>query len=277
MEGQYISNHIFDSVNEQLFGAIEKAQVLKAEAERAAHAQAVWEKLLQYLNQEWHLHILKLLKDEAPVFNELSDTGNSILPILAEIKNNSQSYAENLIRRFPSLIEQACAKAGLSLDRDSRHPKYKFYSGFFQLEVDDRNRIAKLLDNEGVLAEFPSDIGAITEAIQREYKRIFERPFDGKRFLEKLRHQYLEIVKHQKKKDGESIPIRNITRRLGKNEKGFRTDEFLIDLSRLVEQGPAEIDGFRFDLQQTKDTRQGMLLHGAGGRGYIGFITFRKS
>ncbi len=94
--------------------------------------------------------------------------------------------------------------------------------------------------------------------------------------LSKLRHQYLAIVRRDKESDGASIPIRNLTSRLGKNEKGFRTDEFLIDLSRLVESDHLEIDGRRLDLQQTKDAHQGMLLHGAAGRGYIGFITFRK-
>jgi hypothetical protein len=41
----------------------------------------------------------------------------------------------------------------------------------------------------------------------------------------------------EKQRDGASIPIRMITRRLGKNVRGFRTDEFLVDLSRLADQG----------------------------------------
>ncbi len=86
----------------------------------------------------------------------------------------------------------------------------------------------------------------------------------------------MAVIKNEKISDGSSVPIRHITRRLGKNEKGFRTDEFLIDLSRLVEQGATEVDGRQFELQQTKNTEQGMLLHGAAGRGYIGFILFKK-
>ena len=73
------------------------------------------------------------------------------------------------------------------------------------------------------------------------------------------------------------MPIRRITHRLGKNEKGFHTDEFLVDLSRLAEEGPLQVDDVKVDLQQTKDTTQGMLLHGVASSGYVGFIVFRKA
>lgn len=86
----------------------------------------------------------------------------------------------------------------------------------------------------------------------------------------------MAIIKKENWSDGYSIPIRRITHRLGKNEKGFRTDVFIIQLSRLIEKGPTEIDGRRLDLQQTKDTNQGIHLHGIAGRGYIGYITFKE-
>ena len=129
---------------------------------------------------------------------------------------------------------------------------------------------------EGKLAEFPADVGAAWEMFQKHDTRIFARKFNGKQFLKKLRRHYLAIIKQEKVKDGSPVPIRHITRRLGKNEKGFRTDEFVVDLWYLVDNGPLEIDGVRLDLQQTKDTRQGILLPGSAGRGYIGFIVFRR-
>ena len=86
----------------------------------------------------------------------------------------------------------------------------------------------------------------------------------------------MEIIKKINRDDGSSVPIRKITRRL-KNVKGFRTDEFLVDLSWLASEGPFEIEGRRLDLQQTKDTEQGMLLHNAEERGYVGFIVFKEA
>jgi hypothetical protein len=276
MEDNQFSEDILKSINEQLAESAEKARRLKAEADRAAAVQQVWENLLSYVNRQWYLHILHLLKKNAVVFNELRDADPSVATALEEISRTAELRAEILTRRFPKFIEDACAQNNLPLDRESRHPKYKFNSGFFQLDIDERSGIAKLWDNEGLLEEFPGDIGAVVEAVQRERKRIFERPFDGNKFLAKLRRQYLEIVKNQNELDGANIPIRKITTRLGKNEKGFRTDEFIVDLSRLIMDGPSEIDGARFDLQQTKNTKQGMLLLGNAGRGYIGFISFRR-
>ena len=98
----------------------------------------------------------------------------------------------------------------------------------------------------------------------------------SKKILKKLRTQYLAIVKAQKRKDGDSIPIRQITSRLGKNEKGFRTDEFLIDISHLADKGEVEIDGYKIEFQQTKDTSQGMYLHIEPKR-YIGSVVFKKA
>lgn len=136
--------------------------------------------------------------------------------------------------------------------------------------------MARLSDNEGRLAEHPADVQAVVETVQKETQRIFGRAFNGSRFLKSLRAQYKAVLKKENQADGASMPIRQITKRLGKNVKGFRTDEFLVDLSRLAEKGPFEVDGRRLDLQQTKDTNQGMLLHGAAARGYIGFIVFKE-
>ena len=58
--------------------------------------------------------------------------------------------------------------------------------------------------------------------------------------------------------------------------KNYKLDEFLIDLSHLTKHGPAETDGFRFELQQTKDTTEGMLLLGAAGQGMVNLLIFRK-
>jgi len=112
------------------------------------------------------------------------------------------------------------------------------------------------------------------QACQREHKRVFERQFDSKKFLKKLRKLYMTILKEDKLQDGSSVAIRRITTRLGKNEKGFRTDEFLIELSHLVSQKQVEIDGRKLDCQQTKDTDRGMYLHIEPKR-YIGSILFR--
>lgn len=267
---------VLDSARDLLVSAKAQAKRLRAEAEEAARQERVLDDLLRYVSQGWPLHVLSILNEESPLLSELRARGHPAVSAMEDAYRVAKEQADAILRRYPGHLEEACRAAKLPLDPDSRHPRYSLERKFFQLEIDESRRVARLSNYEGRLANIPADIGAVVETIQREHRRLFGRLFDGKKFLKQLRAQYLAIVKKEKQEDGASIPIRQITRRLGKNAKGFRSDEFLVDLSRLAEQGPMDIEGSRLDLQQTKDTDQGMLLYGAAGRGYIGFVVFRK-
>ncbi len=261
----------------QLHASTKKeVQKLKAELEKASQTEFFFEKYLNYIKRGWILHILDLLEKETPRLKELRGDEHPAIPHIEDSFRTAKEESSRLFRRYPALLEEACKQAGLKLDSNNPHPKYSLEKGFFRLEIDESKRLAKLSNYEGRLAEIPADIEAVVEVILKEHKRIFKRPYDGEKFLKQLRGQYKAVLKKEGLKDGESVPIRQITRRLGKNQKGFRTDEFLLELSYLAEKGPFDIDNRRLDLQQTKDTNQGMLLYGAEKRGYIGFIKFRE-
>jgi hypothetical protein len=268
--------HIIDAGREMHASAKEEVKALNARVEKAVEAENLWRNYLSFVTKCWPMHLINLIDEEVPRLKGMRTEGHIMIPVIEEAYRISKEESERIIRRYPAFLELACRDAGLPLDLDSRHPRYTFENKFFRLEIDDTRRTARLSDNEGRLAELPADIEAVVETMQREHKRIFGRPFDGEKFLKQLHTQYKAILIKEKQQNGSSVPIRKITGRLGKNVKGFRTDEFLVDLSRLAENGPLEIDGRRMDLQQTKDTNQGMLLHGAAGRGYIGFIVFRE-
>lgn len=269
------SPEIVDSIRELYEATKLDAQRLKAESEECTQAAKIWCAFIQYIEKGWAMHFLSLAEKEAPRLKKMRADNHLIIPFIENAYRLSKDEADRVIRRYPSLLEEGCRNSGLPLDLDSRHPKYSFESGFFRLEIDEKKQTARLYDQEGRLAELPADVPAIVEVLQKEHKRIFGRRFNGPKFLKSLRTQYKAIIKKEKQFDGASVPVRQITRRIGKNAKGFRTDEFLADLSRLAKEGPFEIDERRLDLQQTKDTNQGMLLHGAAGRGYIGFIVFK--
>ena len=76
--------------------------------------------------------------------------------------------------------------------------------------------------------------------------------------------------------DGDSIPIREVVKQFSEGRKNFRSDEFLIDLTRLIKENLIEIDNRQLQLQQAKQDheRLAMLLH--GGRGYVGFVMFKE-
>jgi hypothetical protein len=265
-----------DTVSKLVGEAVRRSKQLQAEAEEATRIQTVWESLQTYMVKGWPLHVVKLFDHELPLLKKLRTDHHPAIDTLESIYRMARDQAATLKRRFPANLEGACQASGLSIDRQSKHPRYYFAGGFFKIEVDDQQGVARLSDHEGSLDEVAADVGAIIELVQREQTRVFDRQFDGDKFLSKLRRQYVAVAKKSNQPDGASIPIRHITRRLGKNEKGFRTDEFLVDLSRLVEQGPTEVDGRRLDLQQTKDSSQGMLLIGAAGRGYVGYVIFKE-
>lgn len=274
--GQMYSEASIDSVHQLVTFSRQSARILRTQADDAARVQRIWEDLASYLDHSWPLHILDLFERESGLLKKMRADGHAAVQPLEDIYRIAKAQSDDMRHLLPKYLEDACKANHLPLDGDSRHPKYTFQNGFFRVEIDDAKRIARISDNEGELAKFPADTGAIVEAVRREQTRVFGRTFNGNIFIKKLRNQYLAILKKIDQPDGTSIPIRSITHRLGKNEKGFRTDEFLADLSRLVHEGPTGIDGYQLDLQQTKDTNQGMLLHGQAGRGYIGFVIFRK-
>lgn len=222
-------------------------------------------------------HIQNHLDNEKERLREWRTTGHPAITTLENLYRDAKTAADKAIVDFPGDLEHACAESDLEIDRTSREPRYTFQNGFIELDVDKGKHLAHVKDREAKLATVPADIGAVIEVVTAEQQRLFGRPFDGEKFLRKLRSNYQAVLKKEGLGDGEVLPIRRITHRLGKNEKGFHTDEFLIDLSRLAEQGPLEIDGMKLDLQQTKDTNQGMLLQGVASHGYIGFIMFRKA
>ena len=269
-------HNIIDQVRQLHGSAKVEAKRLKEEHDEATRKERLWAELHQLLEKGWPFHIIELLKKEAPRLARMRAENHPAISSIEESYRLANEESERILRRYPALIEEACRTANLDLDSNSPHPRYSFKGGFFRLEIDEKRRMARLSDHEGRLAEHPADVQAVVETVQKEIQRLFGRPFNGPKFLKTLRAQYKAVLKKQNQADGASVPIRQITKRLGKNVKGFRTDEFLVDLSRLAEKGPFEIDGRRLDLQQTKDTNQGMLLHGAAARGYIGFIVFKE-
>jgi len=272
-----LSTNSKDAINELRASAEQNAKAARAVAEESAVVLQLWENLVRFIERDWPFHVLGLYQKESNALKKMRVENYPAITALDEVHRVAKEKSDVTLRRYPSHLEEAFRSAKLPLDSDSRHPRYSVENKFFQIEIDEHRKMARLSNHEGRLAEVPADVGAVLEIVQREHKRLFERPFNAQKFLKLLRAQYVAILKKDKQADGSSVPIRQITRRLGKNLKGFRSDEFLIDLSHLVESGPMEIEGYKLDLQQTKDTNQGMLLYGTAGRGYIGFVVFRKA
>jgi hypothetical protein len=278
-----MSNRTFsgDAFQPDLHGfaleARRQADRLHRDWQAADELSAFWQTLMGYLAKGWVCHVKDHLDQHKDRLRQWRSDGHPAIATIENLYREVKTATDQAMVSFPGDLERACLESNLPIDRTSREPHYTFQNGFLELDIDTGKRLAHLTDREAKLVTVPADVGAVVEAASAELQRLFHRPFDGEKFLRKLRLHYLAVIKKEGIKDGDVLPIRRITHRLGKNEKGFRTDEFVVDLSKLAEVGPLQIDDVKLDLQQTKDTNQGMLLYGVASRGYVGFIVFRKT
>lgn len=254
-----------------------RALELKQEAEAAAKAANIWSMVLEAKNKGHWFRLRALIEEEKAYFHQLREKGDPVVGALENLYREAKEQTADLLLSLPRNIEKLAERENLALDRTSRHPKYTFKDGFITLLVDDSKRVARISNYESKLPDVPLDLESIDAVMKNEQTRLFGRKFEGANFLQKLRGTYLAILKKEDRPDGSAVPIKVVARKMASNDTKFRRDEFLIDLSKLVVEGPAEIDGFRFELQQTSDASQGMLLYGPASRGMINLLIFTKN
>lgn len=256
--------------------ARQESAALNARLKELAEGQKAWDAMLSYLERGWHLHLLKRFDEITPRLRRMRDEGHPLIPPIDAAYRHAKEEASALFRRFPAVLHQALQAEGITIDPDSRHPRYTLRSRFLLLDIDDQLRMARISTTEGQIAEMAADVEAIVQRLKSEISRLFERKFNGTALHRAIRKQYLAAVKSLKQPDGAGVPIRQIMQRMVKRSKAYRRDELLVDLACLVNEGPLVHGGYRLDLQQTRDTKEGVLLAGDAGRGYVGFIIFQR-
>ena len=259
--------------------AVNELQERLVETKRLAR---LLDDLLTFRNRTLPLHVKALCEKEKDFLKALREKHHPAIPAIEEAYREMNARSGNAIREIPGDLEKLAKTEGLTLDFSrSRHPRYCFESGgLIEVDVQDKKLEAKVSTREGFLAKIPADAAAIIEIVKQEKKRLFDRPFAGSRFLADLRSAYSLAIKAKKAVDGDPIPLREVfdlmTRKIS-SRKGYKSDEFLVDLSTLVLEGPGETKGYRFELQQTKDTKEGMLLLGEAGRGMVNLLIFKQT
>jgi len=261
-----------DAVESILMDASEKEQALDEAMKAVKRFRKIVAELGKYVSKGWPLHVLSLMEEQRAFLRQHRDARRKDWD---QLYMAAQERAKILRIWYPKYLEVACLKKRLPLDMSSRHPVYTFEEGFFELTID-RAGTATLSNSERKLGHFPADIGAVVAKLGEEHERIFARRDDGQHFLTKLREHYLGVVGREKLLDGADVPIRRIAGRMASEKKGYLTDQFIVDLSRLAIEGPLEIDARRLELLHTRDHDSGMLLHGVGSVAYVGFVRFEE-
>lgn len=235
-----------------------------------------------YVQGDKPLHILELQAKESTLLKQIEDSQQPVYADIQQILKAAEEEAKALEPfsvKFPKLFSQACQEAGLTIDQDSRHPVYTFDNKFFEVKLNEAKKTVRISNYEaGRLDDVPADIPAVIEILKRERKRVSDKAENSLAFLKLLRREYLRIIKAEHKNDGDSVAIRPIIRTLSDNKKidHYRPDEFVVALSQLLKEGQTQIEGFQLDLQQTKDTQEGVLPITEASRGYVGFLLFKK-
>ena len=248
---------------------------------RASRARGFWEHLHSELCREHYAQVVLMIRDESSSPVGPQALGNEhLMELIRDICTFSRSKADvnakAFVREFPKAVQQA----GLDIDESSRHPTYTFKQGFIRVEVDDRALAATVRPRDGKPNRIGMDVDAVVDLVASEVSRLFARKFDASdqgSFLKRLHTAYQAVIKHEKRQYGDELPLRRVTNRLSKNQKTFSADEFNVNLAELLRAGQPEFNGHRLHVSQTRNTPQGMLLHGFEQGGYVGFISFKEA
>jgi hypothetical protein len=260
----------------------------EVEAARAAldlkeRAAAFWLRLAGYLEHGRSAHASVLLRDEfesAGLAGPTCETAE-----LAALRELVDAEAQNTIRFFPRLFEEACELQRVELDPSSRHPHYRVH-GFISVDVQDQLLTATVSPRDGAPVTVPADIDPLIEHLKSEVCRIFDRDFDRERFLRSLFNAYLAVLRSdypdRPRPDvlaggGPAVPLRRVANRMGKNLARFSLDQFNVDLSKLIQSGQASVDGLRLKTNASRTLRKGMLLYGLESAGYVGSLAFEPA
>jgi hypothetical protein len=266
-------HHIKELSAKMMMESDETARNMVVALKRKVRLNKIMQDLTLHVSGPSPFHVLNLLEKESSFLKE--ECSPSQAKALERLKQGAQRVAKKHWLRYSGYLEAFCEEEDVPLDQTSRHPNYTFAHGFFDLTIR-QDGIAILSNSERKLAQFPADIEVVVAKVKKEHRRVWGRQFHGEKFLKKLRKHYLQSLERDKHLDGSNVPIRRIAGRVTSERKKYRTDEFLVDLSKLVREGPCEMDGRRLVLQHTRDTKQGMLLHDVDTAGYIGYLSFQE-
>lgn len=235
-------------------------------------------KLIELKNKQLFSEAFNLIEKSKNSMNRIKSYYKKHYKYIEDFSNDLSKKCIEVYENYPNKVKDFCVKQKIDLDNNFSYDKYSFYNGFLTLEIDSKNFTAEFFSRQGILfSKKPFDPDTIFPLMKKEINRIFNRKFNSKLFLKKLFDDYKEFIKNKNKNIGDLVNIKEFMSYLSKKYKNFKYDEFVIDLSKLVFSETEIISGYRLTLNQIKNyDNLGILLYGNEGRGYIGYISFKK-
>ena len=162
-------------------GASHEAKELKLALDRMKRIEGTLKNLISALTDSRVFSALDLVEKEGELLAEYWLSRGQDPAILRDIDSQLQEAARRAWLDYPKLLEEECRDAGLELDSRSRHPNYLFADGFLVVKVKKQGRtvIAAITSNQRKLAEFPADVQAVGERVEKEGEHLFGRPYEN--------------------------------------------------------------------------------------------------
>ena len=254
------------------------AGLATADAEVARLKQAVedeekWRKLLQTVVDdvpEAPAAVCDLLTKQADVLGRRDDRDAELVRGLRDLyrqcSERAIASAKDSVRHFSAAAEAA----GLEFDSSSRHPRYSLYDHAIEVELDERGLKATVSVQQGERSRMPLDVVPVVRRVKEEHDRLFGRDWAPQAFLASLKKAYKPLSKK-----GDKVPLRDLAAAMSKPRKP-RLDEFSVDLGRLLRDPLAETGSTKVSVDQTRDTKNGLLLHGLQHSGYVLTLTMEE-
>ena len=278
---EYNAQRAHEAITDYCLSLRQREESLQQNLVEVRNRLPLFDELHQYVHDKWPLHVMDWFSRNRALLEDIDRSTRTGLPsaMMCTLREATVD-SDELKKRYSFWMDTTAAKPKRKFkpDSTSRHPVYRFQNGFFTVTISEPGYTARIEDLAGPLVDrMPADPDAVVSYLLQEKARIFGRPFDATTFLQRLLKTYLAIVeKDPELKVGEPIPIRRITGRLRDNEKAFHNDEFLVDLTKLLDSHVSDIDGWKWSLEQTKEIERGLYVFPKYGKGYVGFLRFTR-
>lgn len=248
--------------------------------ERLKKIERLLSDLDKFKTDNWPLHIAATCRAAANEIEYIKATNDALHGHIHEVYLAAEACEPEVLRELPTTIDREALSQGVELDRvRSCHPRYFFAKhGLIEVLIDERKKTASISTRAGKLAQIPADPNAIVRHAACEAERIYAKRSSSKVFLQDLWRSYHACLRKHRRTDGDPVPVRDMYESLSTDKKrpNYKMDEFIVDLSELAHEALLETKGFRLELQQTRDTKDGILLVGPAELGYVNLVTFVK-
>lgn len=266
--------------------AIERCRKLETQVRKE---RKVWETLQKRLTDAEQrpfalLYLIEQLRNlQSPNVQELS-----------ELEKALKDKANEQINHYRDLLAQALEDDGCTVE--GHFPEY-YVNKIIKVQIDERRYQAKI-DTSFHKETVKDDISVVTvaEAVRKEIKRLFGRPFDAKEFLQTLWRAYLLALSSENKPNqvGKNVRILSVhkfvvmlkqkdaafTDLTGKKFTPYLPDEFAVDIGKLLAEGVTQTSqGYHLHLTTIRNPREALVIvnWATGVKQNCGLLSFQKS